>query len=307
MTSINPGIEVVPNVELKSKSKIRAALPYVFIAPAMIVLLVFYVYPIFYNIFLSFHRWNMQGSMKAIGFANYLELFRNADFHKTLANTIMYMLMNVSLTVVIAIALALFLSGESWIKQCMQTLSFTPTITSLVSVSLIWMWIFNADSGLLNYLLSILGIKPIGWLTDPRYALFSLVLVSVWKSVGLNALLVNAALGSIPGHLYEAAKLDNASKSSIFFNITLKMISPTIFFLVLMNIISSFEVFETINVMTQGGPANSTNTLVFSIYKQGFEYYRVGYASAMAVVLLIFVSLITFVYFKLLERQVHYR
>ncbi|MDC7126077.1 MAG: sugar ABC transporter permease, partial [Spirochaetales bacterium] len=253
------------------------------------------------------HRWNMQGAMKFIGFRNYKELFTNLDFRITVSNTFFYMIMNVSLTVVLALALALFLNRDTKFANFLQTLSFTPTVTSLVSISLIWMWIFNTEAGLLNFILSIFHIPPVGWLSDKKVALFSLVLVSVWKGVGFNAILISSSLGSIPGYLYEAAKLDNASKSSIFFNITLKMISPTLFFVILMNIIASFEVFETINVMTQGGPDNATNTLVFSIYKQGFEYYRVGYASAMAVVLMIFVAIITLIYFKVVERQVHYR
>ena len=163
------------------------------------------------------------------------------------------------------------------------------------------------ETGLFNYTLSLLGMGPFGWLSDKDLALFSLVLVAIWKSVGFNALIITSALGSIPEYLYEAARLDNASRRVTFFQITLKMISPTLFFLVLMNIIASFEVFETINIMTQGGPDNATNTLVFSIYKQGFEYYRIGYASAMAVILMVMVGIITIFYFKALEKKVHYR
>lgn len=284
------------------------ARPYILVLPAIAILAVFYIYPIFYNVYLSFHSWNMRGSMKFIGLQNYLELFKSADFRQIIMNTLVYMLMNVSLTVVLAIALAMFLRKSTLISRFIQTLSFTPNIISLVSISMIWSWLMTADeSGLFNYVLSFLGLGPFGWLSDKHLALFSLVLVAIWKSVGLNALIITSSLGSIPDYLYEAARLDNASKSATFFSITLKMISPTLFFLILMNIISSFEVFETINVMTQGGPDNATNTLVFSIYKQGFEYYRIGYASAMAVILMIMIGLITVFYFKALEKNVHYR
>ncbi|AIQ58745.1 carbohydrate ABC transporter permease [Paenibacillus borealis] len=282
-------------------------LPYLLVAPAVIILTVFYLYPILYNIYLSFFTWNMRGPMKFAGLSNYAELFSGRDFLHTLLNTLLYMVMDVGLVMVLAMGLALFLQKNTPLNRFIQTLSFTPNIISLVSVSLIWMWLMNTDTGLFNYLLSVLGAAPVGWLTDKDVALFSLVLVSVWKSVGFNALIICSALGSIPGYLYEAAALDNASKRSVFFQITLKMISPTLFFLILMNIIGSFQVFETINIMTQGGPSNATNTLIFSIYKQSFEYYRVGYASAMAVVLMGIVGLITIFYFKALNKRVHYR
>ena len=291
-----------------NKSRISQLLPYMLVLPAIVILVVFYIYPIFYNIFLSFQDWNMRGTMHGVGFQNFIELFESRDFRQTIVNTIVYMLMNVSLTLVLALALAMFFRKSTFLNRFIQTLSFTPNIISLVSVSMIWMWLMKGDeTGLINFFLSIFGIDPQGWLSDKNLALFSLVMVSVWKSVGFNALIITAALGSIPDYLYEAALLDNASKPSTFFNITLKMISPTLFFLVLMNIISSFQVFETINVMTLGGPDNATNTLVFSIYKQGFEYYRVGYASAMAVVLMVMVGAITIFYFKAMEKNVHYR
>ncbi|MGJ8722718.1 MAG: carbohydrate ABC transporter permease, partial [Salinibacterium amurskyense] len=134
-----------------------------------------------------------------------------------------------------------------------------------------------------------------------------LVLVSVWKSVGLNALIILSALQSIPRYLFEAADLDNASAWTRFRRITIPMISPTLFFLVLVNVIGSFQAFDTINVMTQGGPQSSTNTLIFSVYREGFEYYRVGYAAAIAVVLMVLVGLITVLYFRAFQKRVHYR
>lgn len=292
---------------MKNRSKSMKLLPYLLVSPAVIILTIFYIYPILYNVYLSFFTWNMRGPMKFAGLDNYIELFKGRDFLGTLSNTLLYMVMDVTLVMVLAMLLALFLQKNTFINRFIQTLSFTPNIISLISVSLIWMWLMNTDTGLFNYLLSLIGAEPVGWLTDKQVALFSLVLVSVWKSVGFNALIITSALGSIPAHLYEAAALDNASKQSVFFQITLKMISPTLFFLILMNIIGSFQVFETINIMTQGGPANATNTLIFSIHKQSFEYYRVGYAAAMAVVLMAIVGLITIFYFKALNRRVHYR
>jgi len=294
-------------MSMSEKLSFRQLLPYMMVAPAVIILVTFYIYPIGYNIYLSFFSWNMRGPMKYVGLNNYIELFSSSDFFQTLMNTIWYMVMEVSLVMAIALSLALFLKKNTLINRFIQTISFTPNIISLVSVSLIWMWLMNSDKGLFNYMLSLFGVDPVGWLTDKKMALFSIVLVSVWKAVGFNTLIILSALGSIPAYLYEAAALDNASKRSIFFDITLKMISPTLFFLVLVNIIGSFQAFETISVMTNGGPSNSTNTLIYSIYKQSSEYYRVGYASAIAVVLMGIVGIITFVYFKVLNKKVHYR
>ncbi|MFC3745778.1 carbohydrate ABC transporter permease [Paenibacillus sp. GCM10012306] len=292
---------------MKQDNNTLRILPYVMIAPAVLILVTFYIYPIGYNMYLSFFSWNMRGPMKFIGLKNYKELFTSSDFAHTLMNTIGYMVMEVSMVLILGLLLALFLQKNTFINRFIQTISFTPNIISLVSVSLIWMWLMNTDKGLFNYILSLFGADAVGWLTDKRVALFSVVLVSVWKSLGFNVLIILSALGSIPPYLYEAAALDNASRRSVFFQITLKMISPTLFFLILMNIIGSFQAFETISVMTNGGPSNSTNTLIYSIYKQGFEYYRVGYASAMAVVLMLIVGLITILYFKVLNNRVHYR
>ncbi|OBZ18868.1 ABC transporter permease [Bacillus sp. FJAT-27264] len=292
---------------MKQDNNTLRILPYVMVAPAVLILVAFYIYPIGYNMYLSFFSWNMRGPMKFIGLKNYKELFTSSDFAHTLMNTIGYMVMEVSMVLILGLLMALFLQKNTFINRFIQTISFTPNIISLVSVSLIWMWLMNTDKGLFNYILSLFGANPVGWLTDKNVALFSVVLVSVWKSLGFNVLIILSALGAIPPYLYEAAALDNASRRSVFFQITLKMISPTLFFLILMNIIGSFQAFETISVMTNGGPSNSTNTLIYSIYKQGFEYYRVGYASAMAVVLMLIVGLITILYFKVLNKRVHYR
>ncbi len=249
----------------------------------------------------------MRGTPEFIGIGNYVQLYNNADFMESLGNTIWFMVMNVMLSISVALMLALFLHRNTRINSFITTLSFTPNVIPLVSVSILWMWLMNKDSGLLNIILSWFGIASVGWLSDPNVALFSLVLVSVWKSVGYNSLLIMSALAAVPVHLYDAARLDNASKTSILVNITLKMISPTIFFLTIINIIASFQVFDSINIMTQGGPNNATNTLVFGIYKQGFEYYRVGYSAAMSVILMVIIGLLTIVYFKMLSKRVHYR
>ena len=290
------------------KKAIKTLKPYLFVAPALIVFIVFSIYPILNTIFLSFYEWDMISPTKEfVGIKNYQTLLRDVKFYQTLSNTFVYMLLTVGLGVILAIALALFLRKDTRINKFMQNLIFTPYIVSLASISFLWMWLMNNDFGLLNYLLSLVGVGPIDWLGNPKVALISLVIISVWKTLGYNTLIILSALQSIPKHLYEAASLDKATKRQTFFKITLPMISPTLFFLTIVSIIASFKVFETIQIITNGGPQNSTNTLVYSIYEYGFQFYKIGYASTIGVVLLVIISIFTIIYFKLLSKKVHYQ
>lgn len=165
----------------------------------------------------------------------------------------------------------------------------------------------DADYGLLNWFLNLVGIGSIAWLTSPDYALASLILVAVWKGIGFNTLVFIAGLQSIPRDLYEAAELDHTPAWRRFLRITVPMLSPTLFFLTIIGVINSFQVFETINLMTAGGPINSTNTFVYYIYQNGFQFFKIGYASAAGVILLIILSVLTVIYFKVLSKRVHYR
>ena len=282
--------------------------PYLFIAPALIVFLVFSIYPILSMIQLSFFDWDLVSVNKTfVGIQNYLDLFKDKMFWQTISNTFVYMILTVLLGVGFGILLALFLQKNTKINAFMQSIIFSPYIISLASVSFLWMWLMNKDYGLINYVLSFFGISSIDWLGDPKVALFSLVLISVWKTVGYNTIIILSALQSIPKHLYEAASLDRANKRQVLTKIVFPMISPTLFFLTIVNIIASFKVFETIQIITQGGPQNSTNTLVYSIYEYGFKFYKIGDASAIGVVLLVIISIFTVVYFKLLSKKVHYQ
>ena len=285
----------------------RKALPYMMIAPAMIICAVFMIYPIVYMVYLSFFKWNMIGDMKFIGLENYISLFADSDFVKVFLNTCQFTLWTVAGFIVFGLMLALYLNKNTRINRILQSVIFTPYIVPLVSVAFIWMWIMDSEVGLLNYVLNIFGIDSVKWLSDPKVAMYSLIIVNIWKGTGYYSLIFLSALQSIPSYLYEAAELDKAGKITTFFKITLPMLSPTMFFLVLTGTIASFKVFETINIMTQGGPTNSTNTLVYYIYEYGFNYYKIGYASAVGVVLMVIVGLLTLVYFGALQKKVHYQ
>lgn len=286
-------------------SKLR---PYVLVAPSITIFSIFFLYPIFYMIFLSFYNWDFINPVKEfVGFNNFVELFKDSAFLQVLSNSLNYTLLSVSLSIVISLLLAIWLNREGAWYGFVQGALFSPHIVSLVSVSLVWMWLMDPKFGLLNGLLDMVGLPKLAWLSSPDSSLLSLVLVSVWKGVGYNALIFIAGLQSIPRDVYEASALDEANRWRKFYKITLPMLSPTLFFLIIINLISSFQVFETIAIMTNGGPINSTNTLVFYIYEYGFRYFKIGYASAAGVILLVVVGLLTLVYFKLLSRKVHYQ
>ncbi|MCG7381341.1 sugar ABC transporter permease [Paenibacillus sp. ACRRY] len=282
--------------------------PYVMVAPSIVIFSIFFIYPIFYMIFLSFYNWDFINPVKEfVGFNNFVELFKDSAFLQVLSNSLNYTLLSVSLSIVISLLLAIWLNREGAWYGFVQGALFSPHIVSLVSVSLVWMWLMDPKFGLLNGLLDMVGLPKLEWLSSPDSSLLSLVLVSVWKGVGYNALIFIAGLQSIPKDVYEASALDEANWWRKFCKITLPMLSPTLFFLIIINLISSFQVFETIAIMTGGGPINSTNTLVFYIYEYGFRYFKIGYASAAGVILLVVVGLLTLVYFKLLSRKVHYQ
>lgn len=282
--------------------------PYLFVAPALIIFLLFSIYPILSMVNLSLYDWDFVSPTKTfVGLSNFTSLFKDAGFYQTLKNTFVYMILTVGLGISCGVLLAVFLNKESKVNKLMQSIVFSPYIVSLASISFLWMWMLNTDYGLINGILSFFNLPAIDWLGSPKTALFSLVLISVWKTVGYNTLIILSSLQSIPARLYEAAALDKANRRQVFTKITLPMISPTLFFLTIVNIIGSFKVFDTIQIITKGGPQNSTNTLVYSLYEYGFNFYKIGYASAIGVVLLIIISIFTVIYFKMLSKKVHYQ
>ncbi|WP_332634334.1 carbohydrate ABC transporter permease [Halalkalibacter flavus] len=282
--------------------------PYAMIAPSVIIFCLFFIYPIFYMIYLSVFDWNFVSLTKDfVGFGNFSSLMDEREFIEVMRNSAVYTFLTVFFTLSISLLLALWLNKQGAVYSFVQGAIFSPHIISLVSISMLWLWLMDADYGLLNWFLGLVGIPSVTWLTHPDKALFSLILVAVWKGIGFNTLVFIAGLQSIPKDMYEAAQLDEANWFRIFYKITLPMLSPTLFFLAVISMIGSFQVFDTIAIMTQGGPINSTNTFVYYIYENGFRFFKIGYASAAGVVLLIVISLLTIVYFRLLARRVHYR
>lgn len=280
--------------------------PYLYVVPSVICLCVFYIYPIIRNIYLSFFKWDLLNPMEYVGLDNFMALFTNKTFGKIMGNTFTYMIATVGFTVVISLAMAVWLNRKSRIRTLTQGFIFIPHIISLVSVSFIWMWMFNQDFGLLNYLLSLVGIGPIRWLNSKTMAMPSIVIVAVWKQVGYYTLMFIGGLQAIPRELYEAARIETNNRFRVFRYITLPMLSPTLFFVLIINLINASKAFDSISIMTQGGPVNATNTLVYYIYQRAFVYMQIGRAAAGGTVLFGILMVLTIFYFLALNKRVHY-
>lgn len=305
-TNANSAAVPVRNTS-KFSSLPHILLPYLLVAPAMVVLFVFLLYPIGYMVYLSFFNWNMIRPMEFVGLQNFTNMFQNPEFIQTLLNTLQYTVFTLLFGMGLAILAALFLKENTRLNHFLQATIFLPYVMPLVSVTFIFLWLMDTNYGLFNFILQALHLPAIDWLGSTSAAMPSLILVSIWKSVGYNTLIILSAMQAVPQYLYEAARLDQASGRRIFFRITLPMISPSLFFLTLMNLIACFKVFETVNLMTAGGPVNATTTLVYSIYQYGFRFYKLGYASAEGIVLMIIIGICTLLYFGALSRRVYYR
>ncbi|BES64733.1 sugar ABC transporter permease [Gottschalkiaceae bacterium SANA] len=280
--------------------------PYLLIAPTFVLFTIFFLFPLFYSFSLTFVEWNGFAIDKTfVGVSNYLRLFKDEDFINALKNTITYALWTVPLSVSISLVLSYILDEKVKGFQALKGIFFLPHIVSLVAVGVVWSWIYLPDKyGLLNVILAFFGIEIHQWLHDPDLALISLVIIGVWKSIGYNMVIFIAGLVAIPKSLYEAAEIDGAQGLQRFVYITLPMLKPTIFFVMVSSTIYSlFQIFDIVKVTTNGGPIGRTEMLVTYLYKVGFTNYEMGYASAIAFVLFAITVLITIVQKKFIEEK----
>ncbi len=281
--------------------------PWIFLIPTLLGLFVFRLGPMFFALYMSFTDWNIMLRPNWIGLENYKELFTDPVFYEILLNTFEFSLVYVSGVMVFGLLLAVLVNSKIKGVRFFRTAYFTPVVTSAVAVGIVWGWILSPKYGFLNYLIErFLGITPPSWLGDEKWALLTVASVQTWKMVGYYMIIYLAGLQNIPSQLYEAARIDGASKYQIFWRITLPLLSPTTFFAFTIAIIDSFRNFEIIYTMTQGGPQHASTTLVYSVYLNAFVFYRMGYAAAMAYVLLGVVGLITLLNFFLKKYWVKY-
>ncbi len=279
---------------------------YIFIAPWLIGFVIFALGPIIASFLLSFTRYELITPPEWIGLGNYQTMISGDRlFWTSLYNTIYYTLFSVPLGLIVAFLLALLLNRGVHGIGIYRTLFYLPVVSSGVAISLLWIWLFNPQFGLINHLLSLVGLPGPGWLVDPAWAKPALILMSLW-SVGGTVVIFLAGLQGVPRTLYEAASLDGASPWHQFRHVTVPMMSPVIFFNLIIGMIGSFQVFTQAYVMTGGGPQNATLFFVFHLFKQGFGLFRMGYAAAMAWVLFLIILLLTLVQMTLARRWVYY-
>lgn len=277
--------------------------PYLFILPAILLLLVFFFIPFFQTFILSFQDYSTNiYNPTFIGLQNYIDLFKNPIFYKVMLNTIIYLFIAVPVLAIFPLFLAILLNQKIRGITIYKILIYLPVVVSIVVASIAFKWLY-ADQGILNYLVNMLNLHSIGWLTDPKWSLYSVIIVTIWKGIGYYMMIYLAALMSVPQELYEACDIDGANFLTKHLNITIPHIMPTIALVVTISSISAMKVFAEIYVMTKGGPLNSSKTIVYYIYERAFENLDLGFASAMAVVLLIIVMAFSLINILCFERN----
>ncbi|QBD83339.1 sugar ABC transporter permease [Ktedonosporobacter rubrisoli] len=273
---------------------------YVFLFPSLLGLVLFLLLPVFVVAGLSFFDWGLLSQPRFIGLQNYISLFQNPVVWRSLGVSVYFVLLNIPLQTLLALLLAIFMNKRLPGLGIYRTLFAVPWMATPVAMGIVWQWIFDPQFGALNNFLLLLGIHGPQWLVSQQWALPSIVIVTLWQNVGYTMLFFLAGLQSIPEHLYEAAYIDGATPFQSFFKVTLPLLNPTMFFVLVTNIIGSFQLFDTVYTMTKGGPAGSTNVLNFYIFQQAFQFFHAGYASALSMVLfaiLMFVTLLLALYF----------
>ena len=277
--------------------------PYLLVSPYLIHFLLFVAFPVIFSVVLTFHKWNIIAPMEYTGLTNYIRLFSDATFWKSLGNTLIFLVIHIPLQIVVALVIAEILNQNLKFRGFFRAAFFLPVVVSGVVVTILWQQLYGFDVGLLNRLLTKIGLSKVGWLTDPNLAMSSIAIMATWKNVGLYIILFLVGLQTVPNHYYEAADLEGATRMQKFFKITIPMINPTIFMVVILSTIGGFSLFIEPYVMTGGGPLNSTVSAVLYIYKQGFTYYHMGYASTLGLFFAVIILLVVVIQKKFVERD----
>lgn len=277
--------------------------PYLFLVPAAVILILFFFVPFLESFVLSFQSYqNDIYNPQWVGLENYIKLFHAPVFWKTLVNTFIYLIGVVPLLVVLSLIIAILVNQKLRGIKIFRVIIYIPVIVSIVVAGIAWKWIY-AENGILNYLISLFDISKIGWLTDPNFALYSVMAVTIWKGLGYYMVIYLAALTSVPKDLYEASDIDGANVLQKHLTVTVPHLMPTITLVSVISSISAMKVFVEIYVMTQGGPLNASKTIVYYIYQRAFENLDMGYASAAGVVLLVIVMIMSIINIKFFEKN----
>lgn len=281
---------------------------YIFIAPLVIGLFVFYIYPFIQNFWFSFNDVNRFNIATFTGLENYKTLLRDKELFQTLGNTLKYVLITVPVGLCFSILIASLLNSKIRGTSLYRTIYFLPSVTMSVAIALVWKWIYNGEFGILNSVLGFFGIEGQNWLSNPKTALYMVMLVGVWMSVGYNMIILLAGMQGISKSYYEAAAIDGAGPLKRFFSITIPMLTPTIFFVMITSIIGGFQVFDTIYMMIGKTSLayESTQTLVMMFYRYAFDYGQKGYAAAISIFIFAIIMLVTIFQFVMQKKWVNY-
>lgn len=281
---------------------------YFFIAPVVVGLSVFYIFPFLQNLWFGFNNVNQFNVASFCGIDNYTKLIKDEEFMTALMNSLKSAVVIVPAVLILSLLTAALLNTKIRGKSIYRTLYFLPAVTMSVAISLVWKWIYNGEYGILNSILGVLGIKGNNWLSSPQYALVMVLIVEIWIAVGYNMIILLAGMQGISKSYYEAAFIDGAGSFSCFSKITIPILTPTIFFVVITSIISSFQIFDTIFMMIpKDSPAfSASQTLVMMFYRNAFDYGKKGYAAAISSVVFLIVMIVTAVQFKMQKKWVHY-
>ena len=279
-------------------------LPYLLVSPYLVFVSVFVVFPVLFCLFLTFHKWNIIAPMQFAGTDNYSRLFQDRLFWKAIGNTLKFLLLHIPLQLILSLSLAWLLNQKIRAVPFFRASFFMPVIVSGVVVTILWQQLLGYDTGLINKLLMTLGFNKVGWLVDPDVAIYSIAVMATWKNVGLYVILFLIGLQTVPPQYYEAAELDGASRWQQFYHITLPMINPTIFMVVILSTIGGFSLFIEPYIMTGGGPLNTTLSAVLYIYKQAFQYYNMGYSATLGFFYAIMIMTVVVLQKKFIEKEV---
>jgi len=275
---------------------------YLMSAPYIVYFLIFSAFPIFFSFFLIFHRWNIVGPMKWVGLANFNMMFSDPLFWTSIYNTIIFLLIHIPLQVAVALVLAEVLNQKIKARAFFRAAFFMPVVVSGVVVTILWKQLYSTDTGLLNNLLMVIGFGKVEWLTSTAMAMPSIAIMATWKNVGLYMILFLAGLQSVPAYMYEAADMDGATTLQKFRYITIPAINPVIVMVLILSTIGGFSLFIEPYVMTGGGPLNSTLSTVLYIYRQGFSFYKMGYAATLGFMLAAIIFIVVLIQRKFIEQ-----
>jgi multiple sugar transport system permease protein len=281
----------------------KKILPYLLVSPYLVYVIVFVMFPVLFCFFLTFHKWNIIAPMHFIGIDNYTRLFHDRLFWKAIGNTLKFLLLHIPLQLIVSLFLAQLLNQKIKAISFFRASFFMPVIVSGVVITILWQQLFGYDTGMINRMLAGIGLSKEGWLVNPDIAIYSIAIMATWKNVGLYVILFLVGLQTVPPQYYEAAKMEGATRWQQFYHITLPMINPTIFLVVILSTIGGFSLFIEPYIMTGGGPLNQTLSAVLYIYKQAFQYYNMGYSATLGFFYAIMIMTVVVLQKKFIEKE----